>query len=93
MRIGRAAAVAAGVLCLCAMAALAIQSGERRAADSTPVYRVTAWPTNTPDRPYREEVERYLNQMASEGWRLDSQLAAQGANMLVFEREPERDQS
>lgn len=44
------------------------------------------WPTSTTERPYREDVERLLNEMASHGWKLHGDLTAQGARMLVFER-------
>ncbi|MEK6675282.1 MAG: hypothetical protein AABZ47_06455 [Planctomycetota bacterium] len=53
---------------------------------SAAIYRVTPWPNHSTDQRYGEEVELFLNQMASEGWRYHSELAAQGAKVMLFER-------
>ncbi|HUU85990.1 MAG TPA: hypothetical protein VM243_21040 [Phycisphaerae bacterium] len=78
------------ILALCAAWALALQQGDASSGSREPVYRVTPWPENTPERPYYQEVERYLNRMAADGWRLHTEVAAQGARMMVFERDAER---
>ncbi len=73
---------------VCGILAVAAMAAQRREppAEGVPAYRVTKWPVNSPDRPYLEDVERYLNQMAAEGWKLHGDLAGQGAKMFVFER-------
>ena len=80
----------AAVVMLFALVAVALQQGDASSGSREPVYRVTPWPENTPDRPYYQEVERYLNRMAADGWRLETEVAAQGARMMVFQREAER---
>ena len=89
MRTTRMIPLAILVVALSAMVALAIQRGDRQPARE-PVYKVTPWPANSADQPYHEHVEGYLNQMASQGWGLSTELAAQGARMMVFERLPRR---
>ena len=86
MRAWRMVACAAAAVALTALAASALQRQEGPAAPG-PTYKVTAWPINTSGRPYTEDVERLLNEAATQGWRLHSALAAQGAKMLVFERD------
>jgi hypothetical protein len=87
MRTWRIATATAVVVALCALAALAVQQ-PAQPDRGRPVYKVVPWPVNTDDRPYRDDVERLLNQMAAQGWTLHGDLAAQGAKMLVFERTP-----
>ncbi len=74
------------VAALSAAWALAVQRGEVTSSDREAVYRVTPWPDNTTERPYHQEVERYLNRLAADGWQFRTELAGQGARMMVFQR-------
>ncbi|MHC4066409.1 MAG: hypothetical protein ACYSUI_18180 [Planctomycetota bacterium] len=85
MQIRRASLLGVAVVAFCGVVALAVQREERQPAKE-PVYKVTTWPANTAERAYHEHLERYLNEMASQGWRLHSPLAGQGSKMMVFER-------
>jgi len=79
--------VVLGLASLCAAGVGAWAQEDRGSQPERPaVYRVTDWPANTASRPYRAHVERYLNEMAGEGWRLHSALTGQGARMMVFVR-------
>ncbi len=89
MRTWRIATVAGALVAACTLAALAVQADERAEARA-PAYKVVPWPVSTAGEPYREQVEDLLNQMAGEGWRLHSEISAQGARMLVFERAANR---
>ena len=85
MRVRPSVIVAAVVVAACALGALAVQrDGPPRLGD--PVYKVVDWPIRRGDHPYREDIERLLNDLASRGWRFHGELSAQGARMLVFER-------
>ncbi len=85
MRAWRIATVAALAVALSTLAALTVQSQDRP-EQRQQTYKVISWPTSSTERPYREDVERLLNEMATRGWKLHGDLAAQGARMLVFER-------
>jgi hypothetical protein len=61
------------------------QPGRERSA-AAPAYRVTDWPDNLADKSYSELVEGHLNQMAEQGFKLNSTVFAQGARMMIFER-------
>lgn len=87
MQVRRMLAVGVMVVVLSAVCALAVQRAEEPSPERKAMYRVTPWPDNTPERPYYQEVERYLNRMAADGWRLNTELAGQGAKMMVFQRE------
>ncbi len=89
MRTWRITTVAAVAVVMCALVALAVQ-GQDRPTERQPSYKVVSWPVNTADRPYREDVERLLNEMAAQGWRFHGDLASQGSRMLVFERASSR---
>jgi len=73
------------VVALGAVAATAMQQGGKQ-EEPERTYRVTPWPGNTASEDYHELLEKYLNQMAAQGWRLQVELSAQGTRMLVFER-------
>ena len=90
MQIRRMAFAVVIVVALSAVWALGVQRGDVPPAGQDTVYRVTPWPDNTPDRPYHQQVERYLNRMAAEGWRFSTELTGQGARMMVFQREAGR---
>ena len=105
MRTTRMIPLAILAVALSARVALAVQRGDRldgrrrqigrrlrddRQPVREPGYKVTPWPANSADQPYHEHVERYLNEMASQGWGFRTELAAQGARMMVFERLPRR---
>jgi hypothetical protein len=91
MQITRTLLAVVALVALSAAVAAGIQRGAPPSSDRQTLYRVTPWPVNTPERPYHEEVERYLNRMAAEGWRFSADLAGQGAKMIVFQREPAPD--
>lgn len=55
-------------------------------AGSAAHYKVTPWPDHSANASYVEEVEQYLNQKAADGWRFHSEIASQGARMMIFER-------
>jgi len=62
MRAWQMVAVAAVAVALAALAALAVQSQDRPEQPQQ-TYKVISWPTNTAERPYREDVERLLKQI------------------------------
>ena len=67
------------------------QTREMPGTKSAGPYRVTAWPPDTTtDVSYAEEVEKYLNRMARDGWRLHSDAVARKTRVLIFERTSER---
>lgn len=90
MQLRRMLAAGVMVVVLSAVWALAVQRAEEASPEREAMYRVTPWPNNTPERPYYQEIERYLNRMAADGWRFDTELAGQGAKMMVFQREAGR---
>lgn len=87
MQIRRMVMAAIVVVALSGIIALAVQAEDRQPGGE-PAYKVTPWPTSSADRQYHEHVERYLNEMASQGWRFHGGLAGQGAKMMLFERLP-----
>ena len=86
----RVISLAVGVIVVFAVAAWAVQQTGREPTRDQPHYRVVPWPANTADQPYHEHVERYLNQMAEQGWAFHGDVVGQGAKMMVFERRPSR---
>ena len=72
------------------------QTRETPGTKSAGPYRVTPWPRDTKpsdtstDVSYAEEVEKYLNRMARDGWRLHSDAVARKTRVLIFERTSER---
>ncbi|MCP4247899.1 MAG: hypothetical protein GY778_12695 [bacterium] len=88
MRIGKTLTLAVVIVGLCGLAAWAVQRGEGT-AEAGPAYKVTPWPSNTAGRSYHEHVERYLNEMATQGWWLNSETTGQGARMMIFQRRPQ----
>ncbi len=87
MRIGRTLTLAVVIVGLCGLAGWAVQRSEGTAeAGPGPAYKVTPWPSNTAGRSYHEHVERYLNEMATQGWGFHSETASQGARMMIFQR-------
>ena len=84
-----------GIIVACVFFCFSVALYAQRSAESATVdkgpYRVTNWPSHAgPDKRYVDEVERYLNQMASEGWRFHSEVVGQKVKMMVFERMPDR---
>ncbi len=75
------------VVAAAAFAQVGRQPGAAANADAKGRYRVTSWPEHTSaENRYADEVERYINRMASEGWRFHSTHVGQRAKMMVFER-------
>jgi len=83
-----------GALCILAMLcgwAVYAQTHSSAPSAGEPVYLVASWPAHKqPETPYRKEVEEFLNEMAGDGWRLHSVVAAQKESMMVFERASRR---
>jgi hypothetical protein len=62
--------------------------GFQREASPRPTshFKVTNWPPDTPEEEYHRIVERYLNEMAADGWRLSQTMLGERAKLMVFER-------
>ena len=89
MRIGKMLTLAVVIVGLSSLAGWAVQRGEgtpEAGPGTGPAYKVTPWPSNTAGRSYQEHVERYLNEMATQGWWLHSETTGQGARMMIFQR-------
>lgn len=80
-----------GLLAACLAAVAFGQLRDRPASPRPGMYRVTAWPDHkTPDQDYNEEVETYLNKMATDGWHFHSEMTGQFGRMMVFEKSGDR---
>jgi hypothetical protein len=75
--------------CLYTACLAAVAYGQLRERPANPrpgSYRVTTWPDHkSADQDYNEEIEAYLNKMATDGWRFHSEMSGQFGRMMVFE--------
>lgn len=87
------AAIVVGLCTLGLSVAVFAQMGAQGAASASQEqqFRVTSWPDHrSAEADYGEEVETFLNKMASEGWVLHSTASAQKQSFLVFTRTEKR---